>query len=151
MLLAFAAATTIISAGATFQCTPTAVWDGDGPIWCAEGPKIRLRGIAAREVRRVGGRVVDGGCKRGHPCGKAPGPAARDRLVGLLGGPRGTLASGHVRVQAATMRCRSYGGGKGARTAASCALPGVGDLSCAMVRAGAAVRWRSYGGAGVCG
>ena len=45
----------VIAAGASFTCTPTAVWDGDGPIWCAEGPKIRLAGIAAREI--------DGECK----------------------------------------------------------------------------------------
>jgi endonuclease YncB( thermonuclease family) len=150
MLLAFAAAA-IASAGATFPCTPTAVWDGDGPVWCAEGPKIRLHGIAAREVRRAGGKVMDAGCKRGHPCGRMSGVAARDRLVALLGGLRGTLPTGHVLVRAATMRCRSYGSGKGGRTAASCALPGVGDLSCAMVRAGAAVRWRRYGWVRVCG
>ncbi len=58
-----------ISAGQTFNCTPVAVWDGDGPIWCAEGPKIRLAGIAAREI--------DGICKSGHPCPSASGLAAR--------------------------------------------------------------------------
>lgn len=30
----------IVPAGRTFQCTPGAVWDGDGPVWCAEGPKV---------------------------------------------------------------------------------------------------------------
>src|SRR5687767_12542809 len=50
----------IVASGQSFACTPTAVWDGDGPIWCAEGPKIRLAGIAAREI--------DGTCKKGHPC-----------------------------------------------------------------------------------
>lgn len=37
-----------VAQGTSFTCTPTRVWDGDGPIWCAEGPKIRLAGIAAR-------------------------------------------------------------------------------------------------------
>ena len=46
----------IVPAGQSFNCTPTAVWDGDGPIWCAEGPHIRLSGIAAREM--------DGSCIR---------------------------------------------------------------------------------------
>lgn len=23
----------IVASGETFSCTPTAVWDGDGPIW----------------------------------------------------------------------------------------------------------------------
>jgi hypothetical protein len=76
---------------------------------------------------------------------------ARDRLVSLLGGARGTLRSGHVRVAAPAMECRSYGWGKGVRTAAACVLPGVGDLSCAMLRARVVVAWRAYGGAKVCG
>ena len=40
-------------AGSTFNYAPTAVWDGDGPIWCAEGPMIR---IAQVEVRKFDGR-----------------------------------------------------------------------------------------------
>ena len=43
-------AAAVISAGQTFTCTPTRVWDGDAPIWCAEGPRIRLSGIAARDA-----------------------------------------------------------------------------------------------------
>ena len=46
-MLTFLAAS-IVAAGQTFTCTPTHVWDGDGPIWCAEGPHVRLSGIAAR-------------------------------------------------------------------------------------------------------
>src|SRR5690606_18787438 len=75
---------------ASFVCTPTQVWDGDGPIWCAEGPRIRLAGIAAREI--------DGSCMPGHPCPQASGIEARNRLVSLLGGARGTAATGHIRV-----------------------------------------------------
>ncbi|HTG64108.1 MAG TPA: hypothetical protein VL917_05530, partial [Sphingomicrobium sp.] len=89
----------IIAAGASFTCTPTAVWDGDGPIWCAEGPRVRLAGIAAREI--------DGTCRSGQPCPTASGPAARDGLVDLLGGPRGRRPEGHVLVKAPPMRCRS--------------------------------------------
>lgn len=36
--------------GATIPCTVTSVWDGDGPIHCREGGKIRLTAIAAREL-----------------------------------------------------------------------------------------------------
>ena len=71
-LLLFA---TFVPAGQSFDCTPTAVWDGDGPIWCAEGPHIRLSGIAAREM--------DGTCRPGHPCPAANPIAARDHLVAL--------------------------------------------------------------------
>ncbi len=41
---------TQVSAGARFSCTPIKVYDGDGPIWCAEGLRVRLAGIAAREM-----------------------------------------------------------------------------------------------------
>jgi endonuclease YncB( thermonuclease family) len=126
----------IVAAGMAFTCTPTAVWDGDGPVWCAEGPKVRLAGIAAREI--------DGTCKPGHPCPTGTGRAARDHLVKLLGGPKGTLGTGHIRVQAPPLRCLSEGSGRGSRTAAWCSSTATGDLSCAMVSGGHAVRWGRY-------
>ena len=132
----------IVAAGSSFTCTPTHVWDGDGPIWCAEGPKIRLAAIAAREI--------DESCRRGHPCPKASGRAARDHLVTLLGGAKGVASSGHVLVRAPALRCLSEGSGKGSRTAAWCSRTKVGDLSCAMVRSGYALPWKEHGGADIC-
>jgi endonuclease YncB( thermonuclease family) len=126
----------IVAAGNSFTCTPKAVWDGDGPIWCSEGPKIRLAGIAAREL--------DGACKSGHPCPAASGEVARDRLVRILGGPRGRLATGHVRVSSRPLKCRSEGGAGGNRTAAWCVTASGADLSCAMVETGTALRWPRY-------
>jgi endonuclease YncB( thermonuclease family) len=130
------AAAPVVARGAAFPCTPTAVWDGDGPIWCREGPRIRLSGIAAREI--------DGACKTGHPCPKPSGVDARDHLVRLLGGATGKLSTGHVRVNAPTMACRSEGSAKGSRTAAWCITSGGVDLSCAMVASGRAERWGRY-------
>lgn len=132
----------IIAAGSAFTCTPVAVWDGDGPIWCAEGPKVRLAGIAAREI--------DGSCRPGHPCPRRSGIVARDALVGLLGGPRGIAATGHVRVRGPALSCRSAGDGKGGRTAAWCTAPRSGDLSCALVDGGFALRWDRYWRSGQC-
>ncbi len=126
----------VVPAGQTFICTPTAVWDGDGPIWCAEGPKIRIAGVAAREI--------DGSCKANHPCPSASGTEARDRLVRLFGGPVGNLPHGHIKVRSAPMRCVSDGSAGGTRTAAWCRSPALGDLSCATIRAGGAVRWQRY-------
>lgn len=126
----------VVPAGETFQCTPTAVWDGDGPIWCAEGPKVRIAGVAAREM--------DGGCRPHHPCPSVSGMEARDRLVQLLGGARGSLPTGHVIVRSGTMMCLSDGPAGGSRTAAWCTSPVFGDLSCAVVSAGGAVRWPRY-------
>jgi hypothetical protein len=114
----------VVPAGTTFQCTPTAVWDGDGPLWCAEGPKLRVAGVASREIY--------GTCRDGA------------RLVRVLGGPKGKRPEGHVIVRSATMTCRSDGRAEGSRTAAWCVSPTIGDLSTAVVRAGAAVGWALF-------
>ena len=121
-----------LAAAAALICTPIAVWDGDGALWCDEGPKIRIAGIAAREI--------DGSCKRNHPCPNASGIEARDALVNLLGGPKGRWKTGHIVVSAPPMRCwqigRSYG-----RVVATCRLADGRDLSTAMLRTGTVVRW----------
>ena len=126
----------VVPAGQTFTCTPTAVWDGDGPIWCAEGPRVRIAGVAAREI--------DGTCKGPQPCPNVSGIVARDRLVKLFGGSRGARPEGHIVVRAVPMSCRSEGSAGGSRTAAWCSSPAFGDLSCAVVREGGAVRWARY-------
>lgn len=126
----------VVAAGTAFTCTPVAVWDGDGPIWCAEGPKVRIAGVAAREL--------DGSCRINQPCPAADAIDARDRLVRLLGGARGALPQGHVQVRSVPMTCISDGSAGGSRTATWCKSPAIGDLSCAVVRAGGAVRWQRY-------
>jgi hypothetical protein len=130
------AATPVVPAGSSFQCTPRAVWDGDGPIWCAEGARVRVAGVAAREM--------DGTCRRNQPCPAIGAIEARNRLVALLGGPKGKLATGHILVRSPTMSCLSDGSAGGNRTAAWCVSPAIGDLPCAVVRAGGAVRWPRY-------
>lgn len=122
----------IVPAGRAFDCTAIAVWDGDGPIWCAEGPRVRLAGIAAREL--------DNSCRPHHPCPAAGGVAARDALVTLLGGPRGALRTGHIRVGPILLSCRSTGWAKGDRTAARCTRAGR-DLATQLTAAGVAARW----------
>jgi endonuclease YncB( thermonuclease family) len=129
-------AASIVAAGQTFTCTPTHVWDGDGPVWCAEGPHLRIAGIAAREM--------DDTCRSNQPCPSASAVEARDALVGLLGGPRGTISTGHVVVRGPRLTCRSEGSAGGSRTAAWCRLPSGTDLSCAMVRTGTVLRWDRY-------
>lgn len=126
----------IVAATLTFVCTPVAVYDGDGPIWCAEGPHVRIAGIAAREA--------DGTCRANQPCPDAPWDAARDALVGLLGRRTGTLRTGHVTITGPTMRCISAGPAGGNRTAAWCVMADGRDLSCAMVATGTVLRWARY-------
>lgn len=130
----------IIPTGEAFTCTPTHVWDGDGPIWCEEGPRIRLAGIAAREI--------DGVCNPGHPCPEAGGVEARDTLVALVGRKTGTGPHGHVLVKGPAMQCVSEGRDR-SRTVAWCSTGGA-DLSCSMVQSGKALRWPRYKGAEVC-
>jgi endonuclease YncB( thermonuclease family) len=122
----------LAAAGALFACTLVAVYDGDGPIWCEEGTRIRLKDIAAREM--------DNTCRPGHPCPRASGEQARDALVNLLGGPRGTMRTGHVRVRYPTIQCRSHGQNQH-REIASCRLTDGRDLSAAMVQTGTVLPW----------
>lgn len=136
MITFILAATAIIPAGQTFACTPVRVWDGDGPIWCAEGPHVRLAGIAAREM--------DGTCRANQPCPDADPVAARNALVSLVANARGQSTEGHVLVEGPTMSCLSVGNGTGNRTAAWCISPRSGDLSCAMVAGGWALQWPIY-------
>ena len=138
MSLLFLAAAAIVPAGQSFACTPTRVWDGDGPVWCAEGPRIRLTGIAAREA--------DGSCRSNQPCPVTDAEASRDALVALVGRPIGQGREGHVLVTGPTMTCVSEGSAGGDRTSAWCVSPQGGDLSCAMVDGGFALRWPRYWG-----
>jgi len=135
MILALLAAS-IVASGQTFTCTPTHIWDGDGPVWCAEGPHLRIAGIAAREM--------DGTCRTNQPCPAASAIEARDALVQLMGGARGTISTGHVVVRGPRLTCRSEGGVGGNRTAAWCRLPSGADLSCAMIKTGTVLRWDRY-------
>ena len=141
LLLMIAAA---VPTGVAFACTPTQVWDGDS-FTCSNGTKVRVAGIAAREVRSVrGGAVVDGGCGKGHPCPKTSGIVARKALAGLFGDPSGVGRHGHILVQGPALRCVSNGSAGRDRTGAWCSLPGGKDLSCAMVQGGYALKWDRY-------
>jgi endonuclease YncB( thermonuclease family) len=126
----------VIPANQDFVCTPTHVWDGDGPIWCKEGPRVRIAGIAAREM--------DGTCTPGHPCPSVSAEIARDALVDLLGTPAGVSRYGHILVNGPPLICRSDGSAGGNRTASWCVSPKNGDINCAMVRGGWALRWERY-------
>ena len=132
----------VVPNGQEFNCTPIRVWDGDGPVWCEEGPRLRLAGIAAREL--------DGSCAPGHPCPDASAELARQALVSLLGRQTGVGRHGHILVSGPTLKCRSDGSAGGSRTASWCTSPTTGDINCAMVRGGWAARWDRYWGTHQC-
>lgn len=130
------ALTAVVASGQTFACTPTAVYDGDGPIWCAEGPRIRLSGIAAREM--------DGTCRMNQPCPDASAERSRNQLASLVGKRIGRRPEGHILVKGPTMQCRSEGNGVGKRTAAWCVSRSVGARS--VTSACAPGRWKTGAG-----
>lgn len=136
--LVLVASVFVVPSGESFECTPTHVWDGDGPIWCEEGPRIRVSGIAAREL--------DGTCSINHPCPDATAEEAKAALANLVGYPVGVSEHGHILVQGPTMSCISTGSAGGNRTGAWCTSPRSGDISCAMVATGLALRWDRYWG-----
>lgn len=133
----------VVDEGEEFTCTPERVWDGDGPVWCKEGPRVRLAGIAAREIGES--------CRPYQPCPEASAAAARDQLVKLVGEPIGTSREGHILVEGPPLKCRSDGSAKGTRTAAWCETQAGVDLNCAMVDSGVALKWDRYWGGHSCG
>src|SRR3546814_13800494 len=136
MLAVFLLAVAVVPSGQSFICTPVRVWDGDGPIWCREGPRIRLAGIAAREI--------DGSCRRGHPCPRASGIAARDTLVRLLGGARGRPGTGQILVAGPRLQSRSNGTANGNRTGAGSTEHVIGAIRVAMIATGRELGWNPY-------
>lgn len=140
----------VLAAGLAFTCAPVQVWDGD-TFTCSDGTKVRVAAISAREVKLVGGRMIDGGCNPGHPCATTSGIVARDALADLFGGARGVGPHGHLLVAGPSLRCVSNGSAGRDRTGAWCHTSAGVDVSCFMVRQGFAVRWARYGGTRVCG
>ena len=138
LFAALLASVPIVAEGEAFTCTPTRVWDGDGPVWCDEGPRLRLNGIAARET--------DGTCRHGHPCPSATAAEAKAALVRVLRPARvEKLSSGHIAVYGApTLSCVSGGAAGGTRTAARCWRPDNVEISCAMVGTGTVLEWKRY-------
>ena len=107
------------------------------------GRKIRVAGIAAREVRWTGTEMIDAGCSKGHPCPTKSGPAARQHLARLFGGAQGTGPHGHLLVRGPALRCKANGS-TGKRIAAWCSSAAIGDVSCRMVQEAYALRWQKF-------
>ena len=121
---------------------PVAVWDGDGPIGAARGRgSVWPVSPHVRSTRPAGGVI---------PARESSGRAARDHLVALLGGARGTLRTGHVAVRGRAFPACRTALRRVIGPAPSAVRPSIGDLSCAMVRDGYALAWKRYGGDRLC-
>ena len=115
------ASPTHVSQGRPFACLVVKVHDGDGPVWCSEGERVRLAGIAAREINES--------CRPKQPCPMASGASAQGALERMV---LGKLLS-----------CRQVGTSYN-RTVAWCRLPSSEDVSCAMIETGTTLRWERY-------
>lgn len=109
-----------------FACLVLAVHDGDGPLRCASGEKIRIAGVQAPDF------TTAEPCQQHraeYVCDDAAAEHARD-IVSRM-------------VLNRTLQCEPYGMSY-ARVVARCTLPDGRDLSCAVIAAGAGARWDRY-------
>jgi endonuclease YncB( thermonuclease family) len=111
---------------AAFLCLVTHVHDGDGPLWCGNGIKVRVAGIQAPDFEsaepcRLG--------KAAYVCSDVQAKRSRAIVQRLVMGK--------------TLTCQPVGKSY-ERVVARCTLPDGRSLSCAAIAAGAATRWDSY-------
>lgn len=107
-------------------CEAVHVHDGDGPLWCKGGRKIRVAGIQAPDWEDAPP------CRQhrpGYVCDDVKA-AARQRIVAKL-------------VLGKTLTCRKVDKNR-ARVVAVCTLPDRSDLACSIVTLGAAEWWPMY-------
>ena len=114
---------------APFTCVVVSVHDGDGPLWCANGIKVRIAGVQAPDYEDAGPCRRADARRATYTCDTAAA-ARSQRIVAQM-----TLRQ--------RMICQAVGTSY-ARVVARCTLPDGRSLSCAVIAAGAAVRWDRY-------
>lgn len=118
-----------VATNVPFICIVTRVHDGDGPLWCRSGQKIRVAGIqapdftSAEPCRRTEARRAN------YTCNDRAAERSQQIVSRLVLGKR--------------LTCRPMGMSY-QRVVARCTLPDGRSLSCAAIAAGAAVRWDRY-------
>lgn len=125
-----------------FACAAIGLHDADGPIYCSTGEKIRLSGVAAREL--------DGSCRPNQPCPVGDPMKAREALASAIGARidwAGTTWERLAFTQPVALTCR-YLGTSYKRIVATCTTYEGKDVSCLAIESGAAVRWFRYDAAG---
>lgn len=112
-----------------FVCQVVRVHDGDGPLWCRSGERVRIAGIQAPDYASASPCRRPAARRAAYSCDSAAAARSR-RIVERL------VLRQRISCQPVD---RSY-----KRIVASCTLPDGRSLSCAAIAAGAAVRWESY-------
>lgn len=109
-----------------FACEVIRVHDGDGPLWCRSGEKIRVAGVQAPDFTSA------------EPCRQHRAEYLCDNVAAERSRAVATRLTLHQRLTCRPVD-RSY-----SRVVARCTLPDGGSLSCALLAAGAAQRWDRY-------
>lgn len=110
-------------------CQVVRVHDGDGPLWCRSGVKIRVAGVQAPDFESAAPCRRPASRRRTYVCDDRAAKRSRQIMERLTLGKR----------LACQPMATSY-----KRVVARCTLPDGRSLSCAAVAAGAAVRWDRY-------
>ena len=106
-----------------FTCEVVRVHDGDGPLWCGSGQRIRVAGIQAPDFTSA------------EPCRQHRVGYVCDDVAAARAQAVATRLTLHQRLTCRPVD-RSY-----SRVVARCTLPDGRSLSCALLAAGAAQRW----------
>ena len=114
---------------APFVCAVVRVHDGDGPLWCANGIKVRIALVQAPDYEDA------------DPCRRRDASRANYTCNNAAADHSQQIVERLVLHQA--MMCQPMGMSY-SRVVARCTLADGRSLSCAVIAAGAAVRWDRY-------
>lgn len=112
-----------------FICEVVKVHDGDGPLWCRSGQKVRVAGIQAPDFENAEPCRRPDTRRTNYTCDDAAATRSQQIVSRLTLGKR--------------LICQPTGTSY-KRVVARCTLPDGRSLSCATIAAGAAVRWDTY-------
>jgi endonuclease YncB( thermonuclease family) len=110
-------------------CNVVRVHDGDGPLWCRSGEKIRVAGIQAPDFTSAEPCHRPAAQRRAYNCDDRAAARSERIMSGLTLGKQ--------------LVCQPVGNSY-SRAVARCTLPDGRSLSCAAIAAGGAVRWDRY-------
>lgn len=112
-----------------FVCEVVRIYDGDGPLWCRSGQKVRVAGIQAPDFEKA------------EPCRRTAARRATYTCDDTAARRSQQIVSRLTLNQ--RLICQPMGTSY-KRVVARCTLPDGRSLSCTTIAAGAAVRWDSY-------
>jgi endonuclease YncB( thermonuclease family) len=110
-------------------CEVVRVHDGDGPLWCRSGEKIRVADIQAPDFKSAEPCRRPGARRANYTCDDRAAARSQRVMSSLTLGKR--------------LNCLPVGTSY-KRIVARCTLPDGRSLSCAAIAAGSAVRWDRY-------